>query len=454
MHILFLSHYFPPEVNAPAARTYEHAVRWVAAGHEVTIVTCAPNCPDGVLFEGYRNTWRPRVEWVDGIRVVRVWTYLAPNAGTVRRIANYLSYMVSAVLGSLRLARPDVVVATSPQFFCGWAGVLTSWLRWRPLVLEIRDIWPESIEVLGAIRSRPLLWALRRLERLMYRAANHIVAVGPGYREKILEKVWLPERISVIPNGVDPERFRPQPPDERFLHMWNLEGKFVCSYVGTIGMAHGLEVVVEAAKILRERGRDDIAFCLVGDGARRAVLEEQCRQLRLDRWVVFTGRQPREAVPGILASSNACLIHLRRCDLFTTVLPSKIFETMAMGCPIVVGVEGPAAEMASSAGVGVAMEPESAESLVNAVTNMADNRVRTEKMGKMGRGYIVGNYNRNKLAELYLRCLERIATRSGRPSAALPGSALAAEADSTDGSSLARDVEPECSEKNLPIGPR
>ena len=123
MRILFFSHYFPPEVNAPASRTYEHCVRWARAGHDVTVVTCAPNCPDGVLFAGYRNRLRPQVEMIDGIEVVRVWTYLAPNAGTVRRIVNYLSYMATAVLATLRLPRPDVVLATSPQFFCGWAGV-------------------------------------------------------------------------------------------------------------------------------------------------------------------------------------------------------------------------------------------------------------------------------------------------------------------------------------------
>src|SRR5262245_25204889 len=139
MRILFFCHYFPPEVNAPATRTYEHCARWARAGHDITVVTCQPNCPDGVLFDGYVNRVRPQVEVVDGIRVVRVWTYLAPNAGTVRRVANYLSYLVSAVLASIWLPRPDVVVATSPQFFCGWAGVLVSRLKRRPFVLEIRD---------------------------------------------------------------------------------------------------------------------------------------------------------------------------------------------------------------------------------------------------------------------------------------------------------------------------
>jgi colanic acid biosynthesis glycosyl transferase WcaI len=196
VRILFLTHYFPPEVNAPATRTFEHCVRWARAGHDVTVVTCAPNCPGGVVYPGFRNAWRPQVEWVEGVRVVRVWTYLAPNAGTVRRILNYLSYMASAVLASLRLPRPDVVIATSPQFFCGWAGVLVARMKRRPLVLEIRDIWPESIRAVGAIRRRPLLRLLEKLERRMYLAADHVVTVGQGYRERILQRADVADRIS------------------------------------------------------------------------------------------------------------------------------------------------------------------------------------------------------------------------------------------------------------------
>ena len=165
MRILFLSHYFPPEVNAPATRTFEHCVRWAAAGHEVTVVTCNPNCPDGVLFPGYQNRWRRQTDEVHGIRLLRVWTYLAPNAGFVRRIVNYVSYMIAATWTCLWIKRPDVVVATSPQFFCGWAGVLVSKLRRTPLVLEIRDIWPESIIAVGAMRKARILKELRLRRR-------------------------------------------------------------------------------------------------------------------------------------------------------------------------------------------------------------------------------------------------------------------------------------------------
>jgi hypothetical protein len=287
--------------------------------------------------------------------------------------------------------------------------VFVSWLKRVPFVLEIRDIWPESIETVGAIRSRTLLRLLERLERRMYRAADHIVAVGEGYRAKILEKADVADRITVITNGVDLEFFVPGGPDPKFLHLWDLEGKFVCSYVGTLGMAHGLEVVIRAAKVLKAKGRRDICFCLVGDGAARKRLEEAAREAGVEHLVVFTGRQPKEEVPRILASSGACLIHLKKCELFGTVLPSKIFETMAMGRPIIMGVDGEARRIVMHAGAGVEMEPDSPESLVAAVERLADDPAFAAEHGRAAREYVTRHYDRNSMAARFLSLLERIA---------------------------------------------
>lgn len=407
LHILFLTHYFPPEVNAPASRTYDHAVRWVRAGHRVTVITCNPNCPTGVLFPGYRNRWRPQREIMDGIEVVRVWTFLAPNAGTVRRIVNYLSYLFSAVLAGLWQKRPDVIVATSPQFFCGWAGVILSWLRRRPFVLEIRDIWPESIETVGAIRFRPLLRFLQFLERRMYLAADQIVAVGEGYKGKVLEKVAIPERIAVIPNGVDLEKFRPQAADPELRARWHGQGKFVCAYVGTIGMAHGLEVVLEAAELLKRQGRDEVVFWLVGEGARKAELETQAKRRGLDDRVVFTGRLPKEEMPKVLASVDACLVHLRKTELFETVIPSKIFEMMAMGKPIIMGVRGEALKIVEEAGAGLAMEPENPASLLDCVERLNRGSYGVAKIDEV-MGYLQQHFSRDTLAERMLTTIERV----------------------------------------------
>jgi glycosyltransferase involved in cell wall biosynthesis len=413
MRILFLSHYYPPEVNAPATRTSEHCIRWARAGHDVTVVTCVPNCPTGAAYSGYQNRLRPQVEYVDGVRVVRVWTFLAANAGARRRIVNFLSYLVSAVLVGLRLPRPDVVVATSPQFFCGWAGVLVAWLRRIPFVLEIRDIWPESIQAVGALRGRLFLRLLERLERWMYRAADHIVAVGAGYRDRILLRADVADRISVITNGVDPQRFTLQDADAEFLRTWRLDGRFVCSYIGTIGMAHGLEVVLEAAKLLERQGRKDICFCLVGDGSARQRLESEAHAAGLDELVIFTGQQPKDRIPAILASSNACLVHLKKCELFETVIPSKIFETMAMGRPIIMGVRGPARDIVLESDAGLAMDPESAESLVATVTTLADNPQLTSRLGHSARQRVLADFNRDVLAGRFLRLMEAMTGEPG-----------------------------------------
>lgn len=411
--ILFLSHYFHPESNAPAARTYEHCVRWVREGHNVTVVTCVPNCPTGVVYAGYRNRLRPQAETIDGIEVVRVWTYVAPNAGTVRRIVNYLSYMLAAILVCLRQPRPDVVIATSPQFFCGWAGVCVSRLRRAPLVLEIRDIWPESIGTVGAIRNRTILGMLEWLERRMYLAADHIVTVGRGYAERILERADVADRISVVTNGVDLRQFVPQTADKELLREQRLEGKFVCSYVGTIGMAHGLEVVIEAARQLKECGRDDIRFLLVGDGSQRVALEERARLSGVTQIVRFAGRQPKQRMPTVLASSDVCLVHLRGCELFGTVIPSKIFETMAMQRPMIMGVKGEARDIVMAAGAGLEMEPDSADDLAACVMRLADEPSLLTELGTSARSYVEAHYNRDALAARMLSIAEQTAAARG-----------------------------------------
>ena len=239
----------------------------------------------------------------------------------------------------------------------------------------------------------------------MYLAADHIVTVGDGYRSRIIEKAAVDDHSSVITNGVDLHRFQPQRPDPRFIHLWNLEDKFVCSFIGTIGMAHGLEVVLDAAEILKRRGREDVCFCLVGDGARRAELQEAAERRALDDTVIFTGRQTRDEVPYILAASNACLIHLRGCDLFGSVIPSKIFETMAMQRPIVMGVKGQARDIVLNAGAGLLMEPDSAASLAEAVETLADAPELCERLGANARSYVERHFNRDHLAAEYLHLL-------------------------------------------------
>jgi glycosyltransferase involved in cell wall biosynthesis len=404
MHILFISHYFPPEGNAPASRAYEMCRRWVRAGHAVTVITGVPNVPSGVPYPGYRNRLSQR-ETINGIDVLRVWTYLAPNKGTVRRILNYVSFMISASAAALRGDRPDVLVATSPQFFCGWAGVIVSRLRRLPFVLEIRDIWPESIMSVGAMKKGLAIRFLEWLEWKMYGAARHIVTVGDGYKEQLIAKGVAADKITVITNGVDRDMFRPREPDEELKKELGLGSAFVCSYIGTIGMACGLDIVLRAARILKDRGRNDIRFLLVGDGAVRDDLEKRARAEELDN-VVFTGLQPKHRIPALLSLTDASLIHLARRQLFESVFPSKLLESFAAAKPIILGVRGYAAHLLQEANAGICIEPEDERELVNAVERLTADRNLAARFGLAGYGYIAEHFNLDELAAKYVTLLE------------------------------------------------
>lgn len=411
MRILFLSHYFPPEGNAPASRTFDHCKRWVAAGHEVTVLTCVPNHPKGVLYAGYRNHLR-RVEDVEGIRVVRVFTYLAANVGTWGRIANYLLYMAAAVFFGFFERRPDIVIATSPQFFCGWAGVLLATFRRLPFLLEVRDLWPESISAVEAMQSRSILRPIEKLERWMYRAACHVVTVGEAYRNRLIASGIDPARVSVIMNGVDRTRFFPREKDRAIAERFGVTDRFVVTYCGTIGLAHGLDVVLRAGALLRKRGRLQIVFLLVGDGARLDVLRDAAKQRGLDN-VRFTGNVDKNLIPDVLALSDVCLVHLRESETFTVVMPSKIFEAAAMARPIILGIRGFAEAFVRKAGCGLCIEPENEEELVEAVLRLeADSDLRAE-LGKAGCAYVVNGFDRDRLAARYLTIIERIVHQGG-----------------------------------------
>jgi glycosyltransferase involved in cell wall biosynthesis len=333
---------------------------------------------------------------------------MAANKGVLRRSLNYLSYLVSALAFSLFVPKPDVVIGTSPHLFCAWAGLIFSKLRRTPFVLEVRDIWPDSLQAVGALSSKRIIRFLEWLEKRAYADADHIVTVGVGYRRHLIEKRVPAAKISVVPNGVDQERFRPQSKEAALVERYGLEGKFVCSYVGTIGMACGLDVVVRAAKLLKTEQRNDIVFLLVGDGAVRVELEGDVRRMNLQN-VIFMGRQDKDAVPAIIASSDVCLVHLKKAELFTSILPSKIFEAGGMSRPVILGVEGDAADLVRAAGMGVTIEPENEFELVAALKKLSMCPELAEKWGKAGHEYVTTNFDRDRLAQEYVGVLKQLA---------------------------------------------
>ena len=405
LHILFLTDNFPPETNAPATRTFEHTRRWVRAGARVTVVTTAPNFPAGKIFQGYRNRLFQRA-WMDGVETVRVWTYITANEGFARRTLDYMSFMVTGFLAALFMRRPDVIVCTSPQFFTACAAYVLSIFKRRPFVFELRDLWPDSIVAVGAMRESVAIRALKRLEYFLYRKAARIVSLTHSFK-KVLSGNNIPaDKIAVVPNGADLVGFTPGPKPEDLVARHRLHGKFVAAYIGTVGLAHGLDTVLEAAERCRENSR--IAFVIVGDGAERATLEAKTRERGLAN-VVFVGPVGKDEVKRYWLLADAALVLLRDRPVFRHVLPSKMFEAMASARPIVLGVLGESAGVLESAGAGIVVPPEDPVALAAALLSLAASPKRAAELGTSGRRYVEAQFDREKLAAAMLEELRSVA---------------------------------------------
>lgn len=405
MKILFLSDNFPPEGNAPATRLHEHAIRWARAGHDVTVITCAPNFPEGKLFAGYRNRWR-QVETIDGIRVVRVKTYITANEGFLKRTLDYVSFMVMGFLMGLFERRPDVVVATSPQFFCAIGGWALAVAKRRPFVFELRDLWPASIIAVGAMDKSLVIRTLEKIELFLYRRAKAIISVTESFREDLVDRGVPREKIHVVINGVDLDRYEPRPRCTDLEREFGLAGKFVCGYMGTHGMAHALPKVLEAAERLRHR--DDIAFFFAGSGAERAKVERLVQERGLHN-VRLIPRQPKERMPALWSACDLSIVPLRNTPVFATVIPSKIFESMGMGVPILMSLpDGEATAIVCSTQSGVCVPPEDPAAMADAIVALADDAERMGRLRQTARA-AAPLYSRDNQAARMIGILEQVA---------------------------------------------
>jgi len=368
MNILFLTENFPPETNAAATRVYERALYWAKAGHRVTVLTCAPNFPQGRLYPGWENPWR-QVQDMDGIRVVRVKTYISANEGFAKRTADFVSFMITAFGAGLFESRPDVVVATSPQFFAAVGGWALGAVRRVPFVFELGDLWPRSITAVGAMRESPVIRALEKLELFLYRRSAAIVALTRAFKADLVRRAIPPEKIAVVINGVDLPRYAPRPRDADLAAQWGLTGKFVLGYVGTHGMAHGLINVLDAAERLRTDDR--IRFLFVGAGAERQMLMDETVRRALPN-VVFQGMQPKEMMPRVWSLCDAALVHLKDDPTFAEVIPSKIFEAMGMGLPIILAAPaGEASRIIAEDGAGLWVPAARPQQLADAASRLS-----------------------------------------------------------------------------------
>lgn len=395
MNILFLTDNFPPEGNAPATRTYEHAIRWINKGYKVTVITCAPNFPEGRVFDGFKNKLYD-VSEMDGIRVVRVKSYITANEGFVKRILDYLSFMVTGFFAGLIQKKPDVIVATSPQFFCACAGWAVSAIRRKPFVFELRDIWPASITAVGAMKDNKAIHLLEKIEMFLYKQADAIVSVTHAFKKELIERGVDGRKIEVILNGVDLSKYEPRDKDAELSKKYGLEGKFVAGYIGTHGMAHGLEYIVSVAERLQDN--DDIRIVFAGGGAARQKIVDLVQQKQLQN-VVLIDRQPKEIMPKLWSLCDVSLVPLINSDLFRTVIPSKIFECMGMGIPTIMSVpEGEATKIIRETGAGLVVESENVTKIASAIVKLATD---SELLQQLQRNSVKAAplYSRDILAE-------------------------------------------------------
>jgi colanic acid biosynthesis glycosyl transferase WcaI len=367
MNILFLTENFPPETNAAATRVYERACYWVQWGHRVTVVTCAPNFPRGKLFQGYENRWFQSEE-MTGIRVVRVKTFITRNEGVFLRTLDFLSFMATGFAAGLHEAKPDVIVATSPQFFAAVAGWGLGETRGVPFVFEVGDLWPASIAAVGALHEGLSLRIMEKVELYLYRRSECVVALTGAFKENLTARGTPPDKIAVVVNGVDLSRYTPRPRDKGMAEMWNLEGCFVVGYVGTHGMAHALGSVLNAAERLRHVER--LRFILVGSGAERVQLMAEARRRRLDN-VVFVPPQPKGDIAAVWSLCDVALVHLKNSSVFREVIPSKMFEAMGMGLPLLVASpDGEASRILAAHQAGIWVPAEDPDALAEATMRL------------------------------------------------------------------------------------
>ncbi len=413
MNILFLSDNFPPEVNAPAHRTYEHCREWVRQGAKVTVITCAPNFPQGEVYPGYRNRLY-QTEMMDGIKVVRVWSYITANEGTFKRILDYVSFALTAFVASL-FHRSDIIIATSPQFFTAVGGYLSSIFKRKPWVMEVRDLWPESIKAVGAMEDGPMLSFLERMELFLYRQADRIVVVTDAFREDIVGRGIPARKIHVIKNGVHLENYRPRPRDLELQAKLGLEGKYVVGYLGTHGMSHKLDFILECAA---DTTYTNVHYLFIGDGAEKEKLLKTKKRLKLDN-VTMLDPVPKEEVARYISLTDLALVPLKKSDTFKTVIPSKIFENAAMQKPILLGVEGESKALIESYRAGLCFEPENKADFLEKLGRLVGD-FRFYEHCQEGCQRLARDFDRNKLANRLLDILQDTTGMRRKPSDVRP----------------------------------
>ena len=401
MRILVLSERYLPEIAAPCFRIADHARTWLDEGHEVTVVTCAPNFPRGKVFDGYKNKLYQE-EMIDGVRVIRLWSYTAANEGVFKRTLDYLSFMFMAILFCWKYPRFDVCVATSGPFFTAVAGFFVSLFRRRPWIFEIRDLWPASVGAVGAMKGWPLRLC-EKAELFLYRRAHRIVSLTNSFKQDLIDRGISADKNDVITNGVDVDKFQSDLSPSVARQRLNVsQDAFLLGYIGTIGMAHGLQTVLDAAEKCRDT--PEVHIVLLGDGAERKTLEAKAKEMQLTN-LSFHDYVQHDEIPSYLRALDMSIVHLKPDPLFRTVIPSKIFESMAVGTPILMAVEGESAEIVDSSEAGTCIPSGDSDIMADTIRRLCSDRNALQKMSIKGRDAVASRYSRRANALMFLTTL-------------------------------------------------
>lgn len=407
MHILILSDHCLPEIKAPSFRIRDHARYWLEAGHEVTVVTCAPNSPHGKVFPGYKNRFYSE-EWQDGVRVIRIWSYMQPNRGVFLRTLDYISFALSCILLCWKFPKHDIIVATSPPLFVAMAGYVVSRLRRRPWVFELRDLWPASIAAVGATKT-PALRFIEKIELFLYRRADGVISLTDAFVEDITRRGAHPKNLTVISNGVDTGFFNAdQATFDARERLGIANDKTIAAYVGTVGLAHGLETLIDCAENCRDH--EQLHFLILGEGADRERIEELVASKGLKN-VTIHDFVPQTEIPAYWRAIDIAIVHLKPHPVFKTVIPSKIFEIMAMGVPMVYGVEGESADIVRETGAGECIPSGDAEAMTQSVLRLAEDRDLRDQLGENGRTRVSERFSRKVKASEMAEFLQRLLRR-------------------------------------------
>jgi glycosyltransferase involved in cell wall biosynthesis len=405
MRLLFLTHYFPPEVGAPQSRIDELARILADKGHRVTVLTNFPHYPAGIVSPPYRGKLIQR-EHRGEVKVIRSYVWARPNRGFASRLANHLSFCLSSIIAAAGLARVDVVVTESPPLFLGFSGWLISRMLGAKLVFNVADVWPQSAVEMGALTNRKAIAMAEWLERFIYDRSHRVTVVTEGIRRDLLERGLPPERVVTLTNGVDLVFFRVRGLGAAIKSELGLSGKFVVMYAGTHGMAQGLETALKAASLLA--GVPGIVFVMAGDGAEKAGLVEKAGRMRLGN-VRFLEAWPKRRMPELLEAADACLVSLKKLPVFKRAMPSKMYEAMALERPLLASIEGLAAETIAKSGCGLVAAPEDPAALAEAAKRLYGCRKAAIRMGRRGRRYVEKNFSRAVIAGRWERLLREAA---------------------------------------------